>query len=181
MAVLVGWNSLPPGPIGFASIGASLLAALFYAVAGVYAKQTFVGLLPLRLAIGQQVGATIVLLPLALPIGVVTAPTLRPTPIVIAAILALAILCTSVAYLLYFHLLASVGPTKTLSVTFLVPVFGLLWGALFLREPLGPSTLLGFGLILASVLLVTEIRLRPARPTAAPAADPPPIGSSPTR
>ena len=86
-------------------------------------------------------------------------PTHEPYTIV-----ALAILCTSVAYMLYFSLIASVGPTKTLSVTFLVPVFGLLWGALFLHEPLGLSTLLGFGLILASVLLVTELRVRPARP-----------------
>jgi drug/metabolite transporter (DMT)-like permease len=166
VGVLVGWSPLPPGLPGFASIGASLLAALFYGVGGVYAKRTFIGLLPLRVATGQQIGATLVLLPFALPIGVITAPTMRPTPLVIAAIVALAILCTSVAYLLYFYLIASVGPTKTLSVTFLVPVFGLLWGALFLHEPLGLSTLLGFGLILASVLLVTELRLRPTRPTA---------------
>ncbi|HEY8599359.1 MAG TPA: DMT family transporter [Thermomicrobiales bacterium] len=178
VVVLVGWSPLPPGPLGFASIGASLLAALFYAVAGVYAKRTFVGIVPLRLALGQQLGATALLLPLAIPVGIATAPTLRPTPGVIAAILALAILCTSVAYLLYFYLIASVGPTKTLSVTFLVPVFGLLWSTIFLHEPLGISTLLGFGLILLSVLLVTGLRLRPARPATADSA---PISPSPTR
>lgn len=162
VGVLVGWSPLPPGPLGLASVGACLLAALLYAVAGAYAKRTFVGVPPLRLAIGQQLGATALLLPLALPIGIATAPAMRPTPSVAAAILALAVLCTSVAYLLYFHLIASIGPTNTLSVTFLVPVFGLLWSALFLHEPLGPGTFLGLGLILASVLLVTGMLRRAA-------------------
>lgn len=162
VGILVGWSPLPPGPLGLASVGACLLAALLYAVAGAYAKRTFVGVPPLRLAIGQQLGATALLLPLALPIGVATAPTMLLTPGVAAAIVALAVLCTSVAYLLYFHLIASIGPTNTLSVTFLVPVFGLLWSALFLREPLGPGTFLGLGLILASVLLVTGILWRAA-------------------
>ena len=179
VGVLIGWSPLPPGPVGFASIGASLLAALFYAVAGVYAKRTFVGIVPLRLEIGQQLGATALLLPLALPIGIVTAPTLRPTPGVIAAIVALAVLCTSVAYLLYFHLIASVGPTKTLSVTFIVPVFGLLWSTLFLHEPLGVNTFLGFGLILISVLLVTGLRLRPARPLPTATPGTPPVKTTP--
>ena len=73
--------------------------------------------------------------------------------------LALSLLSTAVAYLLYFYLLANVGPTKTLTVTFLVPVSGLLFGVLFLGEPVGIGTLIGLGTILSSVALVTEIRL----------------------
>ena len=73
--------------------------------------------------------------------------------------LALALLSTSIAYLLYFRLIANVGPTKTLSVTFLVPVFGVLWSALFLRETVAPGTLLGLAIIMASIVLSTGLRL----------------------
>lgn len=162
--VLVGWSPLPPGLIGLAVVGASLLAAFLYAVAGIYAKGVFGGITPLHLAIGQQLGATLILAPVAVPVGIVTGPTLQSTPGVLAAIGALAIFCTAVAYLLYFFLLASVGPTKTLSVTFLVPVFGLLWSALFLDEPLTLGLFAGLVLILASVILVTGLHERLALP-----------------
>jgi drug/metabolite transporter (DMT)-like permease len=68
-----------------------------------------------------------------------------------------------VAYLLYFRLIENVGPTKTLTVTFLIPVFGLLFGVVLLGEPVGVGTLVGFGIILYSVALVTEVRLRGAK------------------
>jgi drug/metabolite transporter (DMT)-like permease len=71
----------------------------------------------------------------------------------------LTLLSTTVAYLLYFRLIESVGPTKTLTVTFLIPVFGLLFGVLLLGEPVGVGTLVGTGIILYSVALVTEVRL----------------------
>ncbi len=71
----------------------------------------------------------------------------------------LALLCTAVAYLLYFYLIANAGPTKTLTVTFLVPVFGLLFGVLLLKEPFGLGTIAGLGIILVGVALVTEVRL----------------------
>jgi drug/metabolite transporter (DMT)-like permease len=64
-----------------------------------------------------------------------------------------------VAYLLYFRLIENVGPTKTLTVTFLIPVFGLLFGIVLLGEPVGVGTLVGFGIILYSVALVTEVSL----------------------
>ena len=68
-------------------------------------------------------------------------------------------LSTAAAYLIYFRLLASVGPTKTLTVTFLVPVFGLLFGVVLLGEPAGMGTLVGLGIVLCSVTLVTEVRI----------------------
>jgi drug/metabolite transporter (DMT)-like permease len=72
--------------------------------------------------------------------------------------LALALLCTAIAYLIYYPLLKSVGPTRTLSVTFLIPIFGLTWGAIFLHEKVGPGTLVGLLVILSSVGLVTGVR-----------------------
>jgi len=164
VAVLVGWSPLPPSGAVLLSVGASLLAALFYGLGGVYAKVAFGGVPPLALTIGQQMGASVCLLPFA----ALTLPAIRPAPGVLAAVVALALLCTSLGYLLYFHLIRSVGPTKTLSVTFLVPVFGLLWSTLFLREPVGAGTVAGLAIILASVTLVTGIRVFPGRRAGAP-------------
>ncbi len=155
VAVLVGWTPIALNWIVLLSVGASLTAALSYALGGVYAKRTFVDAPLLALAIGQQTGAAMVLLPPA----VVSLPAEVPSPAVAFSVLALSLLSTAVAYLLYFYLLANVGPTKTLTVTFLVPVSGLLFGVLFLGEPVGIGTLIGLGTILSSVALVTGIRL----------------------
>ena len=73
--------------------------------------------------------------------------------------LALALLCTALAYLLYFRLIVDVGPAKALTVTFLVPIFGTLWGALFLGEQITISTMAGCGVVLAGTALVTGVRL----------------------
>jgi len=153
VAVLVGWSPLPLTLPVLLAIGASLLAALFYGVGGVYVTRAFRGTASLTLATKQQFAAGLLLIPLA---GA-GAPAARLSVPAILALVGLALLATSVAYLLYFHLIAAVGPTKTLSVTFLIPVFGLLWSALFLKEPLSPGTLLGLAVILASITLVTEI------------------------
>jgi drug/metabolite transporter (DMT)-like permease len=64
-----------------------------------------------------------------------------------------------VAYVLYFHLIAAVGPTNTTTVTYLIPLFGTLWGALFLGERVTPGMIAGLALILASVLLVNQVEL----------------------
>jgi drug/metabolite transporter (DMT)-like permease len=155
VTVLVGWIPIALDWIVLLSVGASLTAALSYALGGVYAKRTFVDAPLLTLAIGQQTGAAMLLLPPA----AVNLPAEAPSPAVVFSVLALSLLSTAVAYLLYFYLLANVGPTKTLTVTFLVPVSGLLFGILFLGEPVGIGTLIGLGIILSSVALVTGIRL----------------------
>ena len=159
VAVLVGWTPIPFDRVVALSIGASLLAALCYALGATYAKRTFSETEPLAMAIGQQAAAGVLLLPLA----ATTFPVEAPSLLVVLCVLGLAVLSTAVAYLIYFRLLASVGPTKTLTVTFLVPVFGLLFGVLLLGEPAGIGTLVGLGIILSSVTLVTEVRLVGAR------------------
>jgi drug/metabolite transporter (DMT)-like permease len=94
-----------------------------------------------------------------LPLAAVSLPgEAPPLPAALSA-LALALLCTAVAYLLYFRLIENVGPTKTLAVTFLIPVFGLLFGVVLLDEPVGLGTLVGFAIISLGVALVTEVRL----------------------
>ena len=75
------------------------------------------------------------------------------------SVITLALLCTAVAYLLYFWLIEHAGPTRALTVTFLAPVFGVLWGTVLLSEPLSLSTFIGFGIILVGTGFVTGVRL----------------------
>jgi drug/metabolite transporter (DMT)-like permease len=156
VGVLVGWSPLPLTGIILLSAGASLLAALSYGVGNVYASQNFKGTSPLALSIGQQLATGVVLLPFAL----LRLPTAFPSTEVVLAFLGLALISTSIAYLLYFHLIQTVGATRTAIVTFLVPVFGLLWGALFLQEVVTVGTLLGLVIILSSIFLISGITLR---------------------
>ncbi len=155
VVVLVGWDPVPLNGAVLLAVGAMLAASLSYAVGGVYVKRTFAGVSPLAMTIGQQGAAAAILLPLAPASLPGEAP---PLPAALSA-LALALLCTAVAYLLYFRLIENVGPTKTLAVTFLIPVFGLLFGVVLLGEPVGLGTIVGFAIISYGVALVTEIRL----------------------
>jgi drug/metabolite transporter (DMT)-like permease len=107
------------------------------------------------MAIGQLTAASTVLFPLA----IVSLPEELPTAAVTLSVLGVALLSTAAAYLLYFRLIGNVGPTSTVTVTLLVPVFGLLFGIVLLDEPFGPGTLVGLGIILTSVVLVTGIGL----------------------
>ncbi len=150
VAVLVGWDPLVLTGAVLLSIGAMLLASLSYAVGATYAKLAFADLPPLTMAVGQQAGAAVLLLAPA-------AASFPGADLSFAAglsVLGLALLSTAVAYLLYFRLIENVGPTSTVTVTFLVPVFGLLFGVLLLDEPFGLGTLAGLGLVLLSVALV---------------------------
>ena len=101
-------------------------------------------------SLGQLSGSTVLLVPLAAFKVPVTTPSLT----VIFATLTLALLCTSFAYIIYFRLITSAGPTAAASVTFLVPFFSILWGVIFLHEPVSLGMFVGLGVILGSVRLV---------------------------
>ena len=138
---------------------ACLAAAFLYGVGANMIRVRFADEPPLALAIGQQLAATLVLLPLV-PLSPVRSRARRRRP---ACLLALAVASTSLAYLLYFRLIAELGPTGGMTVIFIVPVFGVLWGALFLGEAVHLSTVAGGAVILASVWLITRRRPRPRR------------------
>lgn len=129
---------------------ASLLAAFCYGVGAVFAARHF-SRLPAPLATSVQMLTAAMWL--AAP-GVMTTPAVRPSAVAIAATTALILLSTTFAYVLYFHLLQRIGPTRTSSVTFLVPVFGSAWGILLLGEPFSWGMVVGMGIILLSVGLV---------------------------
>ena len=156
VSILVGWSPFPFSLTLAISVAASLAAAACYGIGGVYTKVYMQGASSKAVATCSQLGAALVLLPLMF-----VAPSRHaPTPIVLLAVVALALLGTAVAYLLYFWLIEHAGPTRALTVTFLAPIFGVLWGTVLLSEPLSLSTFIGFGIILMGTGFVTGIRLR---------------------
>ncbi|MDX1425405.1 MAG: DMT family transporter [Kiloniellales bacterium] len=124
---------------------AVLGAALSYAGAGLYGRR-FRQVPPLIAAAGQVTAASVMLCPLAL---LVDRPwTLAPPgAVVLGALVALGLLCTAAAYVIYFRILATAGATNLLLVTFLIPVSAILLGALLLGERLSPGQAAGMGLI----------------------------------
>ena len=106
---------------------------------------------PFANAHGSMWAAALLLAPVA---ALSPVPAMPATPVLLA-VLALAILCSGVAYLLYFRLVADLGAASALTVTFLIPVFGVLWGHLVLGEPLGWSTLVGALVVIVGTALVT--------------------------
>lgn len=152
--IVVGGASLALDRATIVSVCAAFFAAACYGAAGVYAKKAVPTVPSFSLAIGQKAAAGVLLLPVAL----IRLPRVLPSMNVVLAVLGIAILSTALAYLLYFYLLESVGPTMTQSVTFLVPVFGVLWGALFLHEGIGAPTLCGFAAILLGVAFLFKER-----------------------
>lgn len=153
VAALVGWDPVPLSGVVLLSVLAMLGAALSYGFAAVYAKNAFAGGRPLTLAIGQQAAAAAILLPFA----AASLPDEAPSVAVALSVLGLAVLSTAAAYLLYFYLIENVGPTKTSTVTFLIPGFGLAFGVFLLGEPVGVGTFVGLGIILLGVALVTGL------------------------
>ena len=132
------------------AIAAALGACFCYGAVGVLMKR-FARDVPARaMAAGNQLAAAVVLLPL-LPFA---PPPGELSPLAIANLLALALLASGVAFVLYFRLIADLGAARALTVTYLIPVFGVLWGMLFLGESVSPAMLGGGGLIILGTVLV---------------------------
>ncbi|WP_458130801.1 DMT family transporter [Pseudomonas sp. R3-41] len=138
---------------------ACLLATTCYGFAGFLTRRWLdhQGGLDSRLsALGSMFGATVFLLPLFGYSVVSQPPASWGGWSVWLSLLGLGLVCTALAYILYFRLLSSIGPVKSMTVTFLIPPFGVLWGALLLDEPLGMAHLYGGVLIAAALWLVLK-------------------------
>jgi len=130
---------------------AALVASLCYGIGANYTKKHLTGISSSVLAAGSQVAATLVLLPISL----FFIPAELPSNTAIMSVLLLGVLCTGVAYIIFFHLIANLGPARAISVTYLIPAFGLFWGSLFLDEVITSSMIIGCGFILTGVALAT--------------------------
>lgn len=143
---------------------ACLVATACYGLAGFLTKRWIAdqgGLDAKLVAFGSQIGASLFLLPFFGASAVVSPPASWGNTTVWLAMLAVGLVCTAFAYILYFRLVADIGPLRSLTVTFLIPPFGVLWGALFLGESLSDGHLYGGGLICLAVWLVLS-RDKPA-------------------
>lgn len=138
-------------PLHLVGQGAVLLAALSYAISGLYGRRNLAGVPSSVSATGQLVTGAIMLLPLA----ALQIPSQVPSALSLWAVVTLAILGTALASMMFYWLLGRVGATGTLLVTYLLPGFALVWGALFLREPITLTAVLGLALVLAGIAITS--------------------------
>ncbi len=151
VALVVQPGTLAQTPMFGYAVAACLAACLCYGYNGVLMKRH--AEVPSRgFAVGGQLAAALMLLPLA-PFS---PPTAAIGALEISNLLALALLGNALGFVLYFRLIADIGATRALTVTYLMPFFGLLWGMLFLGETLPASALAGGVLILTGTVLVTR-------------------------
>lgn len=144
---------LPRG--GWLAVLAGLGAAFSYGLATNYAKRA-APVEPMANAHGSMWAATLWLLPF---MAVVPVPAGTWTPWLASSVILLGVLCSGVAYLLYFRLIADLGAARALTVTYLIPLFGILWGNLFLGETMGWHTVMGCVAVLTGTALVTGFSL----------------------
>lgn len=158
--VFLAWDqaSFKPGGSGWAVL-ACLLATLCYGIAANFTKRFLSGCSPLTVATGSQFSAALLL---AGP-AVFFWPAALPSAPAWAAVAALALLCTGVAYILYFRLMQRIGPTNTIAVTFLIPGFAVVWGWLFLAESFTWRMAGGCAIVLLGTALALGLLPRPRR------------------
>ena len=155
---LLAWDkaTFKPDASGMApgwAVLACLLACLCYGIAASFTKKYMAGINPMVTAAGSQIGAT---LGLALP-AVWLWPAKPPSITAWVSLLVLGVACTGIAYILYFRLIEKAGPQRTLTVTFLIPVFAVFYGVLFLREGVTPWMLLCAAVIVCGTALATGL------------------------
>jgi drug/metabolite transporter (DMT)-like permease len=156
VAVLTGAGPVAPTPAVLLAAAACLIATACYGLAGFLTRRWAQGIDSKVVALGSQFGATLLLAPLfaASLLATPADPARWQSGPVWLALVALGLVCTALAYLLYFRLIKDIGPVKSLTVTFLIPPFGVLWGVLFLGEHLSWAHAGGGALIGAALWLI---------------------------
>lgn len=137
---------------------ACLTATLLYGISGNFSKRYLADAPPLAVATGSQMVAAVLLIGPALALWPADPPSAKAW----GAVLALAALCTTFAYVLFFGLIARLGASKAMSALFLIPAFGVLWGCLFLGETFSLQMGLSCLVILAGCALTTGL-VEPSR------------------
>lgn len=138
------------------AIGAALLASWMYAVAAHLTRRILPGVHSIVIAVGSLAMSCVIL---AIP-ALFLLPETMPSPAAWGSVLALGVVATGLAYIMYFRLLEQIGATGAVAVTYLIPLFGMVWGAVFLREVITLPMLAGCSLILGGVAITTGLMRR---------------------
>lgn len=140
------------GSGGFSGALAIIGASISYGLSGVVARR-FRGIQPAKVAAGQLSASALMLLPLVL---IFERPWTLPAPSlqIWAALIALALMCTALAYIIFFRLMQTSGPNNTSLVTLLVPVSAIVLGSIFLHEQLSASAVVGMAIIAIGLLCI---------------------------
>lgn len=157
-----GQASFKPNASGVApawAVLACLAATTCYAVAASFTRKHLNHMPPLVAATGSQMGA---MCALALP-ALWFRPEQMPSAPAWGALIALGVVCTGIAYVIYFRLIERAGPARTLTVTFMIPVFAIVYGVLLLGETITPWMLLCGLVILAGTALSSGLLKLPGR------------------
>lgn len=152
VGIITGSKAVTPSVNSYLAIGACLLATVCYGLASVLTKKYGKKVEAKAIAGGSQLFAGLSLLPFML----ISGPIKPVTVSIVGVLITFAVLCSAIAYLIYYDLIKSIGPTKALTVTFMMPLFGIFWGWLFLGEAIYPTMLLGAGIILVGTYLVVR-------------------------
>jgi drug/metabolite transporter (DMT)-like permease len=155
VGVLFGTSSDSIDQRTYQSIILGLVGSFSYGIATNYAKKEK-NVEPFDNAHGSVWGAAILLIPALFFIPIRS----EPTPLVWGALIAIGVVCSGIGYLLYFRLIKDVGASSALTVTFLIPIFGALWGILFLDEHLTLNTIIGMAIIIVGTAMVTEFDIK---------------------
>ena len=155
VGVLFGTSPTSVNASTYQSIAFGLGAAVSYGLASNYAKKSK-GVEPFDNAHGSMWASAFLLIPTLFFIPVRG----EPTALVLGAVIAIGVLCSGIAYLLYFRLIKDVGAASALTVTFLIPVFGTLWRILFLGEQLTLNAAIGMAIIIVGTAMVAEFDIK---------------------
>jgi len=151
VAVLMGIDSLHGIGMKTAGQAAVLGAAFLYSLAAIFGRR-FRDIDPVVVATGMLTGSATIMIPLAF---IIERPlSLHPTAVTFAALFSLAAISTSLAYIIYFYVLAKAGATNILLVTFLIPVSAIFLGMAVLDETPGWNAFAGMGLIFAGLICI---------------------------
>lgn len=159
IAILVGWTPKPMTGEELIACSLSLAACACYGFASVFTKVRLKDAPPAALSAASCLVGAAAMAPFT-PWGMVTAPVPASAW---AAIAVLGVVCTGFAFILYYRLIADLGPVRATTVTLLIPVFGILWGVLFLGEPLSPGRIAGAATVLLGCALALGLLRIPFR------------------
>ena len=152
IALIVQLGPLQSDLMGVVALLVTVAGCAFWGLGGVLIKQRADRLPLVAFAAGTTLAASVYLSP-----SLLTAPQANWTGPAMLAAMALGLICTGLAYLGFFSLVRDIGPSKTLSLTFLVPVFGVFWGWLLLDEPITAGMALGAAVVLFALAMVFGI------------------------